>query len=311
MVRTRKEHSLTGRITPELVHGAWRAVRANKGAAGIDKVSVKRFELNLDANLERVLREMKSGTFRPHPARRVHIAKEPGKTRPLGIPAVRDRVAQEVLRQLLSPIFEKRFHNDSYGFRPKRGAHQAVERVQELHRQGHTHVLDADIKACFDHIAHSAIMGELAKVVADGKVLSLVERFLKAGVMENGVFSETREGFAFLGFQITSWSCKMREKSVEKFKTKVRALTIRSHNLDQKVVEKLNALIRGTAKYFARPWSACGDAYRTLDRWTRMRLRCMKLKRKSRKDNGRLRLRHLRRMGLLSLTDFIPRPSGP
>ena len=119
-----------------------------------------------------------------------------------------------------------------------------------------------------------------------------------------------REGFTFLGFDISSWSVKMRSKSVENFKTKVRSLTRRSHNLEAEVIVKLNAIIRGTANYFATKWSACGDMYRTLDRWIRMRLRCMKFKRKSREDNGRLRLKHIRNMGLLNLQDFIPSPQG-
>ena len=384
-----KVHSLTGRITPELVYAAWRAVRANRGAAGIDKVSVQMFEKNLQPNLDRVLRELKDGSFRPMPARRVYIPKAPGKFRPLGIPAVRDRIAQEVLRRLLSPLFEARFHDDSYGFRPGRSAHQAVERVLELHRQRYTYVLDADIKGCFDHISHQAVMEELARVVADGNILRLVEKFLRAGVLEDGMVHPTREGtpqggvfspllanialnvldqfleahgyrfaryaddfvvlcrtkaqaqealaligpllserlglelsaektkvtqfrkgFAFLGFDITSWSVRMRAKSVESFKTKIRSLTERSHNLDAEVIQKLNAVIRGTANYFATRWSACGDAYRTLDRWIRMRLRCMKLKRKSCYDNRRLRLKHFRHLGLVSLQDYLPSPMG-
>ena len=384
-----KVHSLTGRITPELVYAAWRAVRANRGAAGIDKVSVRMFEKNLQPNLDRVMRELKGGTFRPMPARRVYIPKAPGKFRPLGIPAVRDRIAQEVLRRLLSPLFEVRFHDDSYGFRPGRNAHQAVERVLELHRQRYTYVLDADIQGCFDHISHQAVMEELARVVADGNILRLVEKFLRAGVLEDGMVHPTREGtpqggvfspllanialnvldqfleergyrfvryaddfvvlcrsqrqaeealalirpllserlglelspektkvtqfrkgFAFLGFDITSWSVRMRAKSVENFKSKIRNLTPRSHNLDAEVIERLNAVIRGTANYFATEWSACGDAYRTLDRWIRMRLRCMKLKRKSGSDNWRLRLKHFRRLGLASLQDFTPCPQG-
>ena len=96
----------------------------------------------------------------------------------------------------------------------------------------------------------------------------------------------------------------MRAKSVENFKTKVRNLTQRCCNLDAKVIEKLNRVIRGTANYFATPWSHCGDAYRSLDRWIRMRLRCMKTKRKSKVDNSRIRLKHLRRLGLLSLSDL-------
>ena len=388
-MKNRKVHSLTGRITPEVVYTAWRAVRANRGAAGIDKVSIRMFEKNLQPNLDRVLRELKDGSFRPMPARRAYIPKAPGKLRPLGIPAVRDRIAQEVLRHLLSPLFERQFHDDSYGFRPGRSAHQAIERVLELRRQRYTYVLDADIKGCFDHISHQAVMSELARVIADGNILRLVEKFLKAGVLEDGKVRSTREGtpqggvfspllanialnvldqfleergfrfvryaddfvvlcrsesqakealaliqplladrlglelspektvvtkfrdgFTFLGFDISSWSVKMRSKSVENFKTKVQGLTRRSHNLDAEVIAKLNAVIRGTANYFATQWSACGDMYRTLDRWIRMRLRCMKFKRKSRDDNGRLRLKHIRNMGLVGLQDLIPSPTG-
>lgn len=384
-----RAHSLTGRITPQTVYAAWLAVKRNRGAAGIDKVSIAMFEKNLPANLDSLMRELKAGTFQPLPARRVYIPKAPGKFRPLGIPAVRDRVAQEVLRQLLSPLFEQLFHDHSYGFRPKRGCHQAVEKVLELHRQGYTHVLDADISGFFDNLSHSAIMTELSKVVADGNILRLVQKFLSAGVMEGGKYQATRvgtpqggvvspllanialnlmdwqleragyrfvryaddfvvlcksrrqakeamdlisnlladrlglalspektqittfkQGFAFLGFQIGAWTVRMRDKSVEKFKDKVRQITTRCHNLDAEAIEKLNRVIRGTANYFAQPWSACSHMYRTLDRWIRMRLRCMKSKRKSAEDNRCLRLKHFERMGLLSLTSFIlPRPA--
>src|SRR5580692_2104639 len=189
-----KHHSLTGRITPELMHHAFRNVRRNRGAAGIDKVSIVMFEANLEQNLLALMRDLKTGTFQPRPLRRVHIPKGPGQTRPLGIPAVRDRVAQEVLRQLLSPLFERLFHDDSYGFRPGRNCHQAVQRVLQLHRQGHVYVLDADIKGFFDNIPHAVIMAGVAAEVADGNILRLVERFLKAGVMEEGVFRPTTVG---------------------------------------------------------------------------------------------------------------------
>jgi RNA-directed DNA polymerase len=380
-----KVHSLTGRITSKLIFEAWRAVRRNRGAAGIDQVSLQMFQKNLDANLSRLMRDLKQGTFEPLPARRVYIPKDARGTkfRPLGIPAVRDRVAQEVLRCLLSPIFEAKFHNHSYGFRPGRSCHNAVQQALELGKQGYQWVLDADISGFFDHLSHTAIMRELSDVVADGNILRLVEKFLRAGVIEDGTFRPTQvgtpqggvvspllanialnvldwhldargfsfvryaddfvvlcrseneakealasverlladrlglslsaektkvttfqAGFSFLGFEIQSQSVRMRAKSVENFKTKVRRITRRSHNLDADTVVELNRVIRGTANYFATPWSHCGDDFRRLDRWTRMRLRCMKFDRKSQVDNVRLRLKHFRHMGLLSLSEL-------
>jgi len=379
-----KAHSLTGRITIDLLHRAFRAVKRNRGAAGVDKVSIVMFQSNLEQNLLALMTQLKDGSFRPKPLRRVHIDKGGGKTRPLGIPAVRDRVAQEVLRQLLSPLFERIFHNDSYGFRPGRDCHQAVERVLELWRQGHTHVLDADIKGFFDNIPHKVIMSGLCNEVADGNILRLVERFLKAGVMEDGRFLTTRvgtpqggvispllanialnsldwhvhesgfrmvryaddfvilcpteakareahelvqrhlagiglslsaektkttrflDGFLFLGFRINSRSVTMRPKSVEKFKTTIRDLTVRHRNLDATVIVKVNQTVRGVANYFATPFSKVGYLFQCLDEWLRMRLRAMKYKRKSRNDNWRLHEKHLRRMGCVFLSDRLP-----
>jgi len=160
-----EHHLLTGRMTTELLHKAFQNVRRNRGAAGIDQVSIAMFEANLDQNLAALLRDLKTGTFQPLPVRRVYLAKGQGRFRPLGIPAVRDRVAQDVLRQLLSPLFEPLFHCDSFGFRPQRNCHQALERVLELCQHGSTQVLDADIDQFFDTLLHSALMQELRDVV--------------------------------------------------------------------------------------------------------------------------------------------------
>jgi retron-type reverse transcriptase len=147
-----KVHSLTGRITFRLMRQAFQAVKRNRGAAGVDKVSTQLFEANLEENLAALMRELKTGTFRPLPLRRVLIPKGPGSTklRPLGIPVVRDRVAQEVIRRLLAPIFEPQFHENSYGFIPGRNCHQAIERVLKLHLEGFRVVLDADIQGFFE-----------------------------------------------------------------------------------------------------------------------------------------------------------------
>ena len=381
-----KIHSLTGRITLALMHDAFRSVKRNRGAAGVDKVSIGMFESNLEQNLLALMQKLKDRSFRPQPLRRVHIPKGDGKTRPLGIPAVRDRVAQEVLRQLLSPIFEPLFHNDSYGFRPKRGCHMAIQRVLELKGEGFTHVLDADIRGFFDNLPHRVIMDGLAAVVADGNILTMVERFLRAGVLEDGNFLPTRmgtpqggvispllanialntldwklheqgfrfvryaddfvvlcqseeqvseahrlveahltsiglalsaektketrfsAGFQFLGFQINAWSVMMRDKSVRKFKDRVREVTVRHRNLEAGVVKELNQIVRGVARYFGPSFATVRNLFRNLDERLRMRLRCMKSKRKSREDNWRLRVKHLRRMGFVFLCDLLPEP---
>lgn len=378
-----KHHSLTGRIDLRLMHEAFRAVKRNKGKAGVDRVSIEMFAQHLDQNLESLMRDLKRGTYQPLPVRRVHISKGPGKTRPLGIPTVRDRVAQEVLRRLLSPLFEPLFHDDSYGFRPGRSCHTALERVLEIWKEGNRHVVDADFSSFFDNIPHAVIMRGVSNVVADGNILRLIERFLAAGVLEDGVVRSTtlgtpqggvlspllanvalnfldwhleglgyrfvryaddfvvlcrtehqaqearqaveqyvqtlgltlntekthvttfQKGFSFLGFDLTSYTVKMRDKSVARFKDRIRELTVRSHNLDARAVDRINHVVRGVAGYFATWFSRCGNTFRELDRWLRMRLRCMRLKRKSRVANCRIRNRHLRRLGCVFLSDYL------
>jgi RNA-directed DNA polymerase len=383
-----KAHSLTRRINLDSLETAFRSVRRNRGAAGIDRVSIHLYERQLFQNLAALERRLKDGTYQSLPLRRVHIPKgNSGETRPLGIPAVADRVAQEMVRLLLNSYFESIFHDDSYGFRPFRGCHMAVRRVLELKRLGYQHVLDADIKGFFNNIPHHVIMNGVSELIADGNILYLVERFLKAGVMEDGVFTSTdlgtpqggvispllanitlnsldwalhdagfrfvryaddfvvltksqakvreahdlvlrhltslglalsaektkmttfRKGFAFLGFDIGAWSVKMRAKSVEKFKDKIRELTPRKQNLDAKVVVKINQVVRGTANYFGTDFSNCLSLFRTLDRWVRMRIRCMKFKRKRVTDNWRMRLKHLRNLGLLFLGEIRAPPA--
>jgi len=191
-----KAHSLIGRIEPRLMKQAFRSVKKNRGAAGVDKVSIAMFESNLEANLAALMRDLKAGLFMPRPLRRVHIDKglRTKKTRPLGIPVVRDRVAQEVLRRLLNPIFEPLFHDASYGFRERRNCHQAIRRALRHHGDGYRVVLDADVRGFFDNLPHEVIMQFVRQRVADGKVLDLIERFLTAGVMEDGVFKPTTVG---------------------------------------------------------------------------------------------------------------------
>ena len=153
MAKKQKVYSLTGRIDDRLMMQAFKAVKRNRGAAGIDKVSIAMFEENLEANLAALKRDLKTrGKFVPKPLRRVWIPKDAKgtKLRPLGIPAVRDRIAQEVVRRLLEPIFEPLFHDCSFGFRPKRSCHNAIRRLLSFHEAGDRITLDADIAGFFE-----------------------------------------------------------------------------------------------------------------------------------------------------------------
>ncbi len=160
-------------------------VAANEGAAGVDHVSVQQYGEHLDENLRRVHKQLRTGTYRPHAVQRVYIPK-PGSTerRPLGIPTVQDRVVQGAVRHVLEPIFEKDFAAHSYGFRPGRGCKDGLRRVVQLLKQGYRYVVDADLKSYFDTIPHDQLLARLRQKVADGRVLALVEAFLKAGIMD-------------------------------------------------------------------------------------------------------------------------------
>jgi group II intron reverse transcriptase/maturase len=190
-----KVHSLTGCIDLARMRQAFKAVKRNRGAAGVDKVSIRAFESNLEGNLADLMFDLKhKGCYRPAPLRRVYIPKGEGKLRPLGIPTVRDRVAQEVVRSLLEPIFEPHFSEFSFGFRPGRNAHQAVEAVRAAHAAGFKWVVDADIQAFFDNIPHDLILNRVAERVADGNILRIIRRFLSAGVMDGGALLPTTSG---------------------------------------------------------------------------------------------------------------------
>lgn len=164
---------------------AFEKVKANKGAAGVDHQTVGMMEEKLEENLKKLSEELKERRYRPQEIRRVMIPKDGSKEmRPLGIPVVRDRVVQTASLQVLEPIFERDFHEGSYGFRPNRGCKGALRKVDQLLREGNTWVVDADLKSYFDTIPHSLLMKRVGAKVSDGRVLELVESFLKQGVME-------------------------------------------------------------------------------------------------------------------------------
>jgi len=168
--------------------------RSRWKASGVDKETVWRFEKNREYKLECLRQELKHGTYRPHPTRRVMIDKDDGRKRPLGIPCLRDKIVQEAMRMALEPIFEVEFHTDSYGFRPHRSAHHAVSRCQTLIHQGFSWVIEGDVQSCFDEIAHDSILRNLREKIMDNKFLNLVGLFLKAGVEVEGVVQSTEKG---------------------------------------------------------------------------------------------------------------------
>jgi len=178
--------SLIDKVYPELhLFAAFRKVAANKGAAGVDHVTIERFDKHLSEDLKRLSEDLRNGTYRPQAVRRVWIPK-PGsrEQRPLGIPTVRDRVVQTALRNVLEPIFEHEFAEHSYGFRPGRGAQDALARVDDLLKAGYTHVVDADLKSYFDTIPHDKLLDLVRRKVSDGRVLSLIAAFLQQGVLD-------------------------------------------------------------------------------------------------------------------------------
>jgi RNA-directed DNA polymerase len=162
-------------------------VASKKGAAGVDHVTTQQFERQLPDSIWELSDTLKHGTFQPQAIRRVHIPK-PGstETRPLGIPTVRDRVVQAAIVNVIQPIFERDFAEQSYGFRPGRGCKDALRRVDELVKQGYVHVVDADLKSYFDTIPHDRLMARLQTKIADGSLLSLIESFLKANILDDG-----------------------------------------------------------------------------------------------------------------------------
>ncbi len=166
---------------------AFQQVARKKGAAGVDHVSVDEFERRLPDSVTELSDQLKTGTYRPQAVRRVHIPKPGSKeTRPLGIPTVRDRTVQAAIVNVIEPIFERDFAEHSYGFRPGRGCKDALRRVDGLIKQGYVHVVDADLKSYFDTIPHNRLMDRLKEKIADGSLLSLIQLFLEANIMESG-----------------------------------------------------------------------------------------------------------------------------
>lgn len=382
-----KYHSLRDKVfSLKNLYSAFQKVKKNKGKAGLDRVSIKQFEANLNTNILNIHKELKTRIYKPKPVLRVYIPKDKHNKRPLGIPIVRDRVIQQAFRQIIEPIFEGDFSDNSFGFRPRRSCHDAIKRIEQYKQEGYRYVLDADIKAFYDTIPHKLIMDRLREKIADGWVLTSIANMLKAGVMEDGIMQKTTEGtpqggvispllanligdiidkelektdyrfvryaddfivmtkskeelpdallfvkeiiegklglklsedktkltnfkrgFRFLGYDFTGRYKRVSRKSMEKLKDNIREITKRTQGKNLKaVIDRLNPVIRGHVNYFRL--GEVQRAYRQLDCWVRMRLRCFKFSRKWRTDNRRFPKHRFRKMGLLSFEEeFLKR----
>jgi len=371
----RKWYSLIDKIwaMPNMEE-AFKEVKRNRGASGIDGVTIKAFEFGVEDNVQILQRELRDKTYKPRPVKRVFIPKADGSKRPLGIPTVRDRIVQASVRRIIEPIFEAKFLDCSFGFRPNKSAHMALDKIRKDLLDGYVYVIDADLKSYFDTIPHDKLMSLVREEIVDGSVIELLESFLQAGIMEGGSFhlnekgtpqggvispllaniylhpldelmtkrghritryaddfviccksqkgaervlkSVTRfleqklgltvhpektkivdnmkESFVFLGYEFKQgYWVKPSEKSIKKFKSKVKEITKRNQtiNMEKLIKEKLNPYLRGWANYFGY-WHT-KTLFTEFDKWIRRRLRSVQLRswRKVRKLHRELRRR--------------------
>ena len=185
-VKRRKWFSLIDKVyRPSTLQAAWQQVKANRGAAGIDRQSVEGFAANELDYLSELARDLEQGTYRPQAVRRVDIPKAGGKTRPLGIPTVKDRIVQTAVKRVMEPIFEKEFLDISFGFRPGRGCKDALREVDGHLREGYTHVVDADLKGYFDSIPHDLLTKRIEEHISDGRLLALLAAWLRQDIVRD------------------------------------------------------------------------------------------------------------------------------
>ena len=181
-------------VTDENCGLALAAVKRNKVAAGIDRMTTKELESHLQAHWEKIRAKLLAGTYVPSPVRRVEIPKPGGGTRMLGIPTVQDRLIQQMMLQVLTPIFDPQFSEHSYGFRPGRSAQDAVRAAQKYAQEGKTFVVDIDITKFLDHVNHDIPMGRMGREIRDKRVLGLIGKCLRRGAMVDGLAEASEEG---------------------------------------------------------------------------------------------------------------------
>ncbi len=181
-------------LNPENLNKAYKKVYQNKGASGVDGVTVEEIADYMRDNKETITNQIRKRRYKPQPVRRVQIPKENGKKRNLGIPTVMDRIIQQAMVQVISPIFEEQFNDNSYGFRPGRSCEQAIIRALEYLNDGYEWIVDIDLEKFFDTVNQDRLITIIRRTIKDGDVVSLIRKYLSAGVMENGVIKPTEQG---------------------------------------------------------------------------------------------------------------------
>ena len=181
-------------LSKENLNKAYKQVYKNKGASGVDGVTIEELFAYIKEHKEEILWQIRNRKYKPQPVRRVYIPKENGKMRKLGIPSVIDRVIQQAIVQILTPIYEEQFSNNSYGFRPNRSCEMAVIKVLECFNDGYDWVVDIDLQSFFDEVNQDKLIGIIRRTIKDGNLVSLIRKFLQSGVMEKGVITETKKG---------------------------------------------------------------------------------------------------------------------
>lgn len=181
-------------LSKENLNAAYLQVVRNRGAAGVDGMSVEELDPYLSENGETIREQLRTRKYKPQPVRRVEIPKPDGGVRNLGVPTVADRFVQQAVAQVLTPIFEEQFHDHSYGFRPNRCAQQAVLKALEVMNDGHNWIVDIDLAKFFDKVDHDKLMTIFGRTIKDGDVISLVRKFLVSGVMIDDEYEDTIVG---------------------------------------------------------------------------------------------------------------------
>ena len=181
-------------LSPDNLNRAYLQVKRNHGSCGVDGLSTEELGGYLKEHKDELMESLKSGRYRPNPVLRVEIPKDNGRKRPLGIPTVVDRVIQQAVSQILSPIYERQFSDNSFGFRPHRSCHKALKRAQEYITQGYKYCVCLDLERFFDTVNHSMLIRILSRTIRDGRVISLIHKYLTAGVMVKRGYEESVEG---------------------------------------------------------------------------------------------------------------------